>query len=176
MKTNLRRLVVNLSVLLGMGAVVALIGSTAEAQQLVWEDMPLFRKTFFQATQACCLALLLVAGAHANPLDLQPVPLYLSAKVTPNVLIDLSVETPMGGAAYNDNTGIPTGCTGRRTVGSNSDIGTCYFPTTTYLGYFDPNKCYTYSTSNSRFNPPTPPLPHTPAVGNGAATFSTGPR
>ena len=138
----------NLSVLRGMGTVAALAGNIAKAQQPVWEDTPLFRKTFFQATQTCCLALLLVAGAHAAPLDLQSVPLYLSAKVTPNVLIDLSVETPMGGAAYNDNTGIPTGCTGRRTVGSNPDIGTCYFPTTTYLGYFDPNKCYTYSTQS----------------------------
>ena len=115
MKTNLRRLVVNLSVLRGMGTVAALTGNIAKAQQLVWEDMPLFRKTFFQATQTCCLALLLVAGAHAASLDLQSVPLYLSAKVTPNVLIDLSVETPMGGAAYNDNTGIPTGCNGRST-------------------------------------------------------------
>jgi len=111
----------------------------------------LFRKTFLQTTHACFLVLLWVVGAHAAPLDLQSVPLYLSSKVDPNVLIDMSVETPMGGAAYNDNIGIPTGCTGRQTVGGNANIGTCYFPTTTYLGYFGPNKCYTYS--SSRFNP-----------------------
>ena len=46
MKTNLRRLVVNLSVLRGMGTVAALTGNIVKTQQLVWEDMPLFRKTF----------------------------------------------------------------------------------------------------------------------------------
>jgi len=42
MMTSLKRLVVKMSVLLGMGAVVVLTGSTAEAQQLTLADAPLF--------------------------------------------------------------------------------------------------------------------------------------
>ncbi len=83
-------------------------------------------------------------------------PLFLVTSVDPNVLFNMSVETPMGGAAYNDQ---PDGasCTGRPLVDGHNDgniddtVGICYFNTQTYLGYFDPNKCYTYS--SNRFNP-----------------------
>lgn len=62
----------------------------------------------------------------------------------------MSVETPMGGAAYNDQ---PDGgsCGGR--VDDGGTVGVCYFKTKTYLGYFDPDKCYVYDTTNNRFNP-----------------------
>ncbi len=102
-------------------------------------------------------ALLTSIPIHAAPLTIGTVPLYLTARADPNVLINMSVETPMGGAAYNDNVGIPTGCAGRQNnvLGDSAadNIGTCYFPATTYLGYFDPNKCYGYDTANGRFNP-----------------------
>ncbi len=101
--------------------------------------------------------LLTAIPAFAAPLNIGNVPLYLTARADPNVLINMSVETPMGGAAYNDNVGVPTGCTGRmNNVLSDSaadDIGPCYFPATTYLGYFDSNKCYDYNTTDGRFNP-----------------------
>ena len=110
MKTNLRRLVVNLSVLLGMGAVVALIGSTAEAQQLALADAPLF------VTQTAPPLNLLVLGRDHK--------LYYEAY---NDYADL------------DNDGV-------------IDIG--YKPNQIdYFGYFDSYKCYTYSTSSSRFVP-----------------------
>lgn len=116
--------------------------------------MPKFLCTVIPKTlYAGLLALAINVSAYSAPLNLQDVPLFLSASVDPNVLINMSVETPMGGAAYTDHVGIPSGCTGRQTVDGNNGVGTCYFPTTTYLGYFDPNKCYTYSTTNSRFNP-----------------------
>lgn len=102
-------------------------------------------------------ALLTSIPAHTAPLTLGSVPLYLTSRADPNVLINMSVETPMGGAAYNDNVGIPSGCTGRQnnvlSDASADNIGTCYFPASTYLGYFDPNKCYVYDTTNNRFNP-----------------------
>lgn len=69
------------------------------------------------------------------------VPPDLQQSIPPNILLDLSVETPMGGAAYNDQAGSSEGCTGR-TVG---DEGTCFSPDNTYIGYFDPQKCYTYT-------------------------------
>lgn len=78
-------------------------------------------------------------------------PLFLVTSVDPNVLFNMSVETPMGGAAYNDQPNAATGCTGR--VNDGGTVGICYFPAQEYLGYFDPNKCYNYSSSNNRFNP-----------------------
>ncbi len=74
-------------------------------------------------------------------------PLFLTARVDPNVMLSLSVEEPMGGAAYADQPGNPSGCSNRTKESTDADdpgIGTCYFKTTEYLGYFDPNKCYTY--------------------------------
>lgn len=110
-----------------------------------------FRTMFPKAAYAGLLALAINVSAQGATLNLQDVPLFLSASADPNVLINMSVETPMGGAAYNDQVGIPAGCAGRKTVGGHGDIGTCYFPATTYLGYFDPGKCYTYATN--QFNP-----------------------
>jgi type IV pilus assembly protein PilY1 len=107
------------------------------------------RNTFSRAAQACLLLSAVVATAYGAPLNLQPVPLYLSSVVEPNVLLNMSVEAPMGGAAYNDNVGIPAGCAGRRdnVLGDAAadNIGRCYFAAQIYLGYFDPAKCYTYS-------------------------------
>lgn len=82
-------------------------------------------------------------------------PLFLKYRVDPNVMIDLSIESPMIGAAYNDQPDTDPGgnCTGRPANESGYAIGTCYFKTRTYIGYFDPTKCYRYSTSDNRFNP-----------------------
>ncbi len=60
----------------------------------------------------------------------------------------MSVETPMGGAAYADQPGNPPGCSGR--VGG---FGVCYFNNHEYLGYFDPKKCYSYNSSSDYFEP-----------------------
>lgn len=82
-------------------------------------------------------------------------PLFLTTAVDPNVLFNMSVETPMGGAAYNDQ---PDGaaCSGRVPYPNIGDpvVGVCYSNTKTYLGYFDPNKCYVYS--SDRFDPAGP--------------------
>jgi type IV pilus assembly protein PilY1 len=77
-------------------------------------------------------------------------PLFLTVSVDPNILFNMSVETPMGGAAYNDQ---PDGgsCAGR--ISDGGTVGICYFKTQKYLGYFDPNKCYVYDSTNGRFNP-----------------------
>jgi type IV pilus assembly protein PilY1 len=56
-------------------------------------------------------------------------PLYSSSNVPANLMMALSVEYPTGTvAAYGSATG--------------------YSPSSTYLGYFDPAKCYSYSTSS----------------------------
>lgn len=81
------------------------------------------------------------------------VPPLVSTSAFANVMFDMSVETPMGGAAYADQNGNPAGCTGR--VGG---FGTCYFTGTTYLGIFDPEKCYKYA--SNQFNPDTAAASH----------------
>ncbi|MCX7946301.1 MAG: PilC/PilY family type IV pilus protein [Hydrogenophilus sp.] len=80
------------------------------------------------------------------------VPLIVGQPAFANVMINLSVETPMGGAAYADQRDNPPGCSGRTTVGGR-EVGTCFIPTYRYLGLFDPDKCYTYDTGNGRFLP-----------------------
>jgi type IV pilus assembly protein PilY1 len=101
-------------------------------------------------------SLFIVSNAHAT---VAQDPLFLVTSVDPNVLFNMSVETPMGGAAYNDQ---PDGgsCAGRPQVDGHNDgnvndtVGICYFNNQEYLGYFDPNKCYTYG--SNRFNPVGP--------------------
>lgn len=91
--------------------------------------------------------------ALAAPLTLADSPLFLGGRVDPNVLIDLSIESPMVGAAYNDQNDTAQGglCTGRAPNENGNAIGTCYFKTKKYLGYFDSQKCYTYA--SGRFEP-----------------------
>ncbi|MBF0098894.1 MAG: hypothetical protein HQM04_03150 [Magnetococcales bacterium] len=86
----------------------------------------------------------------ASNADYAALPPTLPAMVDPNVMLNLSIETPMQGAAYNDQPN-SEGCTGR--IEDGGTVGICYSHANTYIGYFDPNKCYTYS--NSRFEPAT---------------------
>lgn len=92
---------------------------------------------------------LALPAVSSATLTLSDDPLYLTLGVPPNVLINMSVETPMGGAAYADQPGNPTGCgvgsyaTPRPNV--SGAVGICYISTVEYLGYFDPKKCYEYS-------------------------------
>jgi type IV pilus assembly protein PilY1 len=82
-------------------------------------------------------------------------PLFLTNGVDPNVLLNMSIEVPMGGAAYNDQAGKLDGgtqCNGRSTI-LGASTGTCYFPKETYIGYFDSEKCYNYNNSNQYFEP-----------------------
>lgn len=123
------------------------------------------------------LVVLASAGAQAAPLSLEDVPLFLSSRADPNVLLNMSVETPMGGAAYTDNVGVPAGCAGRINdvlgeAGADS-IGACYFPATVYLGYFDPAKCYTTSGAypTNRFDPVGPATASHSCTGQWSGNF-----
>src|SRR6478672_2151899 len=111
----------------------------------------LVRKSLAKTAWSTLAALLLIGSAQSADLNLQNVPLYLLSRADPNVLLEMSVETPMGGAAYADQSDNPTGCVGRVTIPGNGEVGRCYFPTTVYIGYFNPQRCYTYS--NGQFNP-----------------------
>ena len=84
--------------------------------------------------------------------DYTAIPPFVLRAAGANVLLNLSVEWPTAGAAYNDEA--VDLCDGRVSIDSKS-IGKCYFKDKDYLGYFDPNKCYTYS--NNRFEPADTP-------------------
>ncbi len=102
------------------------------------------------------LTLMLGFSVNTSHAALSQSPLFLTISVDPNILFNMSIETPMGGAAYNDQ---PDGaaCSSRlnnsELPDSSGQIGICYSKTKKYLGYFDPNKCYVYDTTNTRFNP-----------------------
>src|ERR1700751_1670947 len=77
---------------------------------------------------ACVMALTASAGASAATTTLSDTPVYSTSNVPANLMLALSVEYPTGTvAAYK---------------GSND-----YSASTTYLGYFDPAKCYDYSST-----------------------------
>ena len=114
-----------------------------------------------KAATALLVAGAVVGSANGAPLALQDVPLYLLSRADPNVLINMSVETPMGGAAYTDNVGVPAALRRRRcdVRRAQPTVGACYFPAFEYLGYFNPKKCYTYAAA--QFNPTARrPLPN----------------
>ena len=79
----------------------------------------LLRKT----AVAALVAGTIFGSASGAPVALQDVPLYLLSRADPNVLINMSVETPMGGAAYTDHVGVPAGCAGRTDVSGQQRRG-----------------------------------------------------
>jgi hypothetical protein len=83
------------------------------------------------------------------------IPPFVATGAPPNVMLMLSIETPMQGDAYPDltcsgNPASPTyGCTNKATNSGGRYISNNYNNTKAYVGYFDPNKCYTYSGSGA---------------------------
>ncbi len=87
--------------------------------------------------------------------DYSAVPPFVLRGTDANVLLNLSIESPMQGAAYNDQPNDANGdgdtsdtldCAGR-----DGSLGVCYIKEKEFLGIFDPDKCYVYS--SSRFEP-----------------------
>lgn len=85
--------------------------------------------------------------ALSIPTLLADQPVRSSTSVPANVMLALSVEWPTGVvSAHND---LVAGCPGRD---SKAD-SVCYVSAKTYLGYFDPYKCYSYSSASEYFQP-----------------------
>ena len=75
-----------------------------------------------------------IAGTAPPTVEISNMPLFNGrGNVHPNLVLDLSVEYPTVGAAYRS----------------------AYNKTTEYLGYFNPNKCYTYPTTTTDSNSST---------------------
>lgn len=126
---------------------------------------PLLRKAL-ACSLVAWMTFPLLGTARAASTDLSDVPIFVSKNAPPNLMLDLSVEWPTGVvAAYNDNYVDPAspgnagyGCSGRASDASAaSNVGVCYFEDRTYLGYFDPLKCYDYDGNpGTESSPPSP--------------------
>ena len=90
------------------------------------------------------VALLTFSAAQAGTLTISDSPLFLNGAVAPLNLLVLGRDHKLYYEAYNDHADLD---------GDNiPDVG--YKPDRiTYYGYFDSKKCYTYSSSNGRFDP-----------------------
>ncbi len=66
-----------------------------------------------------------------------------SATVSPQVVLNVSRDHQLFYKAYNDYTDLD----------GDGTLETTYKHSIDYYGYFDPRKCYTYSTADQRFNP-----------------------
>ncbi|WP_394752086.1 pilus assembly protein [Crenothrix sp.] len=96
------------------------------------------------------LSLMSIFSVNSSYAGLSQSPLFLTVSIDPNVLFNMSIESPMGGAAYNDQPD-GNGCAGR--INEDGAVGICYSKENTYLGYFDPDKCYLYNSTGKRFEP-----------------------
>ncbi len=85
--------------------------------------------------------LLLAIPAHA--LDLSPQPLFISSSIPPQVMLDVSKDQQLFRKAYSDYSDLD----------GDGQLETGYKHAIDYYGYFDPYKCYSYSSGNLRFEP-----------------------
>lgn len=131
---------------------------------------PLFPTNVLRRLLMALMLLGSAGGALADVTPLADTPIVTNSQVPPNVMMTLSVEWPTGVvAAYNDNTSTTAGyeCPGR-----DSGVGACFFMNRTYLGYFDPAKCYSYDTTKGYFLPKDFPDATTKSCSGKAGTWS----
>ncbi len=99
----------------------------------------------FVTVHAVILVLSLVIPANILALtnDISQSPLILTKSVKPQVLLNMSNDHQLFFTAYNDYDDID---------GDGKADGT-YIHSVDYYGYFDPDKCYDYDTTDNRFEP-----------------------
>ena len=81
--------------------------------------------------------------AQAALLTLASQPIYLGAAIPPVVMLNVGRDHQLHYKAYTDYSDLD----------EDGVLETTYKHTITYYGYFDSFKCYTYSSSNNRFEP-----------------------
>lgn len=97
------------------------------------------------------ICLLVTTGMLAQPIAVSAAQLTLSQSplfaggqsIPPMVMLDMSKDQQLYKKAYNDYSDLD----------GDGAIETTYKHGIDYYGYFDPYKCYTYSTTNKRFEP-----------------------
>lgn len=81
--------------------------------------------------------------SQAGALILAQTPLFLEGNVPPQTMLVISKDQQLYKKAYNDYSDLD----------DDDEIETTYKHSIDYYGYFDPKKCYTYSSANKRFEP-----------------------
>ncbi len=103
-------------------------------------------KTPFRLT-AGSMSIIVLAGVltslGANALVLSQTPLFLQGSVPPQTMLTISKDQQLYKKAYNDYSDLD----------NDGQIETTYKHSIDYYGYFDPKKCYAYSSANKRFEP-----------------------
>lgn len=85
----------------------------------------------------------LYAPSLVSALTLSQSPLFLQGSVPPQTMLTISKDQQLYKKAYNDYSDLD----------NDGQIETTYKHSINYYGYFDPEKCYTYSTVRMRFEP-----------------------
>ena len=85
----------------------------------------------------------LCSSAPVDALTLSQTPLFLEGNVPPQTMLVVSKDQQLYKKAYNDYSDLD----------GDGELETTYKHSIDYYGYFDPKKCYTYSTANRRFEP-----------------------
>jgi type IV pilus assembly protein PilY1 len=85
---------------------------------------------------------LIVSPANAD-LSIAQYPLFTTANVPPLVMLNISKDHQLSYKAFNDYSDLD----------GDGTPETTYKDSINYYGYFDSYKCYTYDTTNNRFNP-----------------------
>lgn len=100
-----------------------------------------------------------VCSSYAGTPDQRP--LFLVAPVKPLLMLTMPKEQQLFYKLYNDYTDIASSTTATPD-GTVTIADTTYNPIYEYYGYFDSKKCYSYSSTNSRFEPSTTPSDNLP--------------
>jgi type IV pilus assembly protein PilY1 len=103
------------------------------------------KTTLLTLMAAVLLGLSPTPGSAAAPVlsDYTSYPPFLNQSVPPIVMLAMSKDHRIFIKAYNDVVDLD----------GDGVLDTTYKDSIDYAGYFDPNKCYTYVTANSRFEP-----------------------
>lgn len=105
------------------------------------------KRRFSAWATVACMALL-TALAHSTPVDVSlpratiP-PNVVTTSNRPMVMLTVSKDHSLFGPIYSDF----------EDLDDDGVIDTTFKPTFKYYGYFDPTKCYVYSTTDNQFNP-----------------------
>src|SRR3954466_3252078 len=96
-----------------------------------------------KAIAAFALFCMTAQSSFAALMNLSQVPLFVTANIPPKVMLTISKDQQLFKKAYNDYSDLD----------GDGEIETTYKHSIDYYGYFDGGKCYTYSTTNDRFEP-----------------------
>lgn len=139
-------------------------GSVVGAQSIIRTLRPIWQRLMAACTVSLMCSLSISPSVAVTTL-LADAPLRSTTSVPANVMLALSVEWPTGVVQAHNDEAVAGGCPG---LDARSD-SYCYFSTKTYIGYFDPYKCYSYNSGANYFQISgytSGASAATPAVGN----------